>query len=118
MPVRAVLAGLVVSFAVTSAVTIAGQNTPPPAPKPRPGVSDPSVKIPADKLVPIAVFDIPGAPDWMAIDEHVWISNSPKNNVTRIDPKTNQIVANIDVGKRPCSGLAAGFGSVWVPNCG
>jgi DNA-binding beta-propeller fold protein YncE len=22
------------------------------------------------------------------------------------------------VGKRPCSGLAAGFGSIWVPNCG
>ena len=22
------------------------------------------------------------------------------------------------VGKEPCSGLAAGFGSVWVPNCG
>lgn len=61
---------------------------------------------------------IPGAPDWMALDEHLWISNSPKNNVTRINPSNNTIVANIDVGKRPCSGLAAGFGSLWVPNCG
>ena len=26
----------------------------------------------------------------MAIDEHVWVSNSPKNTVTRIDPKAQQ----------------------------
>lgn len=89
------------------------------APKaPPPGVSTPGVKIPSSLLEPIATFDIPGAPDWMAIDEHVWISNSPKGNVTRIDPKTNRIVEHIATGKRPCSGLAAGFGSVWVPNCG
>ena len=24
----------------------------------------------------------------------------------------------VEVGKRPCSGLAAGFGSIWVPLCG
>jgi len=118
MPFRTALPSLFVAFGLVSAASVSAQNTPPPAPKPRPGVADPSVKIPAEKLVPIAVFDIPGAPDWMAIDQHVWISNSPKNNVTRIDPKTNRIVANIGVGKRPCSGLAAGFGSVWVPNCG
>jgi hypothetical protein len=34
------------------------------------------------------------------------------------DPKTNQVVAAIEVGKRPCSGPAAGFGSVWAPVCG
>ena len=28
------------------------------------------------------------------------------------------MVAAIEVGKRPCSGLAAGFGSVWVPVSG
>ena len=54
----------------------------------------------------------------MAIDEHVWVSNSPKHSVTRIDPKANKIVETITVGKNPCSGLAAGFGSLWVPNCG
>ncbi|HKW03388.1 MAG TPA: hypothetical protein VJN96_26420 [Vicinamibacterales bacterium] len=84
----------------------------------RPGVNTPGVRIPMTSITPDAVFDIPGAPDWMAVDEHLWISNSPKNNVTRIDPATNKIVDNITVGARPCSGLAAGFGSVWVPNCG
>jgi virginiamycin B lyase len=84
----------------------------------RPGVSTPGVKLPMSRLTPDAIFDIPGAPDWMAIDEHVWISNAPKNTVTRIDPATNAIVATITVGANPCSGLAAGFGSLWVPNCG
>jgi YVTN family beta-propeller protein len=84
----------------------------------RPGVSTPGVKISMSRLKPEAVFDVPGAPDWMAIDDHVWISNSPKNNVTRIDPAANRVVDNISVGARPCSGLVAGFGSVWVPNCG
>ncbi len=84
----------------------------------RPGVRTPGVKLPMSSITPEAVFDIPGAPDWMAIDEHVWISNAPKNTVTRIDPVTNRIVANITVGAAPCSGLVAGFGTVWVPNCG
>jgi hypothetical protein len=50
-------------------------------------------------------------------DDAVWVSNGPKNTVHRIDVKTNEQVG-IEVGKRPCSGLAAGFGSVWVPLCG
>jgi virginiamycin B lyase len=84
----------------------------------RPGVKDASVKIPIERLKPDHVFDVPGNPDWIAIDEHVWVSNEPKNTVTRIDPKANTVVATIAVGKAPCSGLAAGFGSLWVPNCG
>jgi YVTN family beta-propeller protein len=64
-----------------------------------------------------AVYTVPGAPDWMAIEDSVWVSNSPKNSVSRLDPKSDK-VETVAVGKAPCSGLAAGFGSVWVPNCG
>ena len=84
----------------------------------RPGVKEASIRIPMTRLQPDHVFDIPGVPDWLAIDEHVWVSNSPKHTVTRIDPKANTIVETIAVGKNPCSGLAVGFGSLWVPNCG
>jgi YVTN family beta-propeller protein len=84
----------------------------------RPGVKDPSVRIPIARLKPDHMFEIPGVPDWIAIDEHVWVSNGPRNSIARLDPKTNAIVNHITVGKSPCSGLAAGFGSVWVPNCG
>lgn len=103
---------------ITEAQPPAAQaQTPPPKPK-RPGVSTPGVRIPITKLKPDAVFGIPGVPDWLAIDEHVWVSNSPKNTVHRLDPKTNTVAATIEVGKHPCSGLAVGFGSLWVPNCG
>ena len=91
------------------------QDTPKP---PRPGVKTPGVRIPIERLKPEAVFAVPGAPDWIAIDDAVWISNEPKNSVTRLDPQTNTVAATIDVGHAPCSGLAVGFGSLWVPLCG
>src|SRR4051812_25611611 len=99
----------------------AAPQTPPagaPARAKRPGVTTPGVRIPITKLKPEAVYDVPGAPDWMAVDKEVWVSNSPKNSVARLDPKSGAVMATIAVGTHPCSGLAAGFGSLWVPNCG
>jgi streptogramin lyase len=84
----------------------------------KPGVQDANVKIPLAKLVPEAKFEIPGSPDWIAIGDDVWISNSPKNSVTRLDPRTNKVKQVIAGLSKPCSGLAIGFGSLWVPNCG
>lgn len=77
-----------------------------------------AVQIPISRLKPEAVFEVPGVPDWLAIDDHVWVSNKPKDSITGMDPKTNKVAATIAVGKRPCSGLAAAFGSIWVPACG
>jgi YVTN family beta-propeller protein len=85
---------------------------------PRPGVSTPGVKREMSSITPAAVFTLGGAPDWQVLtDDAVWVSNGPLSTIHRLDVKTNQAVA-IPVGKRPCSGLAAGFGSIWVPNCG
>jgi len=87
---------------------------------PKPGVKTPGVKIPIERLKPEAIYDVPGNPDWLAIDPvntMVWVSNEPKNTVSRLDPKSNA-ATTIAVGKAPCSGLAADFGSLWVPNCG
>lgn len=85
---------------------------------PKPGVKDASARIPMARLQPEAVFPIPGAPDWIAIDDSVWISNYPTDSVARIDPKTNKVAGTIATGKHPCSGLAVAFGSLWVPSCG
>lgn len=86
---------------------------------PLPGVSTPGVKREMSTLQPQAVFTLGGAPDWQVLtDDAVWLSNGPLNAVQRLDIKTNQLAATINTGKRPCSGLAAGFGSVWVPVCG
>lgn len=106
-----------VTAAISQASAPATQGQTPPRTK-RPGVTTPGVKIPMTKLKPEAVFSLPGVPDWLAIDAHVWVSNSPKNTVHRLDPKTNTVAATIEAGAHPCSGLAAGFGSLWVPLCG
>ena len=86
---------------------------------PPPGVSTPGVKRDMSEIHPDAVFPVEGTPDWQVVtDDAIWVSNGPKNSVHRLDIKTNAVAAAVMVGKRPCSGLAAGFGSVWVPNCG
>lgn len=86
---------------------------------PRPGVKGPGIQSPMAELKPDAVFPVEGVPDWQVVTEDaVWVSNGPKNSVHRMDVKTNKVTANVMVGKKPCSGLAVGFGSVWVPNCG
>jgi virginiamycin B lyase len=76
-----------------------------------------SVQHPMSELHAIAKFSIPGSPDWVAIGDSVWISNNPKNNISRLDPVTNKVGAVIAVAKKPCSGLAIAFGSVWAPIC-
>src|SRR5437870_1767191 len=112
---------------VAFASLVFGQDAPPavekkgggraPRPKP-PGVSTPGVKREMTTITPTAVYSIPGTPDWQVTTaEAQWVSNGPKNTLHRMDPKTSKSIA-IEVGKRPCSGLAAGFGSVWVPLCG
>jgi virginiamycin B lyase len=123
IPIAVLAAGLLT-------VLISAQNAPPP---PKPGVKTAGVKIPIERLKPDAVFPVPGAPDWIAVysgptpsgtgvgpesSPAVWISNKPTDSVARLDPKTNTVAATIPAGKRPCSGLAIGFGSLWVPNCG
>jgi len=87
---------------------------------PPPGVSTPGVKRELSTITPIAIFDAEsGSPDWQVLTEDaVWVTNGPRSIVHRLDVNTNKIAANITVGKRPCSGLAAGFGSIWVPSCG
>ncbi len=97
---------------------------PPPAPPkqrpqrpPLPGVKE--VQKPMSLVTPEAVFSVPGVPDWL-IDtpDAVWVSNKPKNSISKLDIKTNTVTATVTVGEKPCSGLAYGFGSVWAPNCG
>ncbi len=89
-----------------------------PARAPKPGVKTPGIRVPIALLKPEAVFEVPGTPDWLAIGDSVWVSNKPKNSVTRIDPKTNKVAETIEVGRQPCSGLALDSGSLWVPLCG
>jgi virginiamycin B lyase len=101
------------------AVSSAGQQKARPARKPKPGIKIPGVQIPITELKPDAVFETGGSPDWLVVDQDsVWVSNKPKDSVSKFDAKTNKIAETVKVGSKPCSGLAIGFGSLWVPNCG
>lgn len=85
---------------------------------PRLGVSTPGVRRSMADVHPLATFAVQGQPDWMvATDDAVWVTSSNRNHVVRLDAATNKTTAIATVSK-PCSGLAAGFGSVWVPSCG
>jgi virginiamycin B lyase len=102
---------------------LAAQDAPPPSTKsrpprpPRPGVKE--VQKPMDTIKEDASFSVPGVPDWtIASPNAVWVSNGPKDSISKLDAKTNTVTETITVGKRPCSGIAYGFGSLWVPNCG
>lgn len=102
--------------AQSGAPTTPSQRPPRPV---RPGVSTPGVKRDMSTITPAGVFTVGGTPDWQVVTEDaVWVANGPMNAVHKLDARTNQVVATVETGKKPCSGLAAGFGSIWVPNCG
>jgi DNA-binding beta-propeller fold protein YncE len=83
----------------------------------RPGVK--AVQSPLASVRPSATFKLGGHPDWMLITaDAVWVANDQLKAVQRIDPATNKLVATIQFAAEPCSGLAVGFGSLWVPLCG
>jgi DNA-binding beta-propeller fold protein YncE len=70
------------------------------------------------ELHPVATFAVGGDPDWMAVaKDAVWVTTSAKNRVYRLDAGTNAVSGSVAVAK-PCSGMAVGFGSLWVPSCG
>ncbi|HEY1986414.1 MAG TPA: hypothetical protein VGG85_13435 [Terracidiphilus sp.] len=82
------------------------------------GVKNPGVQHDIAELVPLATFPVQGHPDWMAVTEDaVWVTSSNANHVVRLDAKTNQPGVVVTVSK-PCSGLVADFGSLWIPSCG
>ena len=113
-----IVSGVIACLSLSSALA---QDAPPqqrPLRPPRPGVSTAGVKREMSTLKPIAVFPIEGTPDWQAVTaDAVWVSNGPKNTVHKLDAKTNTVIATVEVGQKPCSGLVAAFDSIWVPNC-
>jgi virginiamycin B lyase len=96
--------------------TLVAQSAPESRP-PRPGVKE--VQVPFASLKPSATIKIGGTADWVLItDDAVWVASTNPYAVHRIDLATNRSVATVRVPGEACSGLASGFGSIWVPLCG
>ena len=72
-----------------------------------------------DELKPTLIARLGKTADWVAVTpDAVWVGSTGPDAVSRIDPKTNTVTATVKLGGEPCSGLATGFGSLWVPLCG
>jgi virginiamycin B lyase len=83
---------------------------------PKPGV--PAVQIPFASLKPVATFKVGETADWVLVtDDAVWFAASKPYSIQRIDPATNRVIAKVDLPAEACSGLAFGFGSIWIPLC-
>jgi virginiamycin B lyase len=88
-----------------------------PANAPKPGVK--GLQVPFAALKSSARLRIGGTADWVLVTgDAVWVAGTKPYSVQHIDPITNRIVAKIALPAEACSGLAFGFGSVWVPVCG
>jgi virginiamycin B lyase len=70
------------------------------------------------ELAPIATIKLGETADWVAITaDAVWVASTGPFAVHRIDPKTNQLAASVNLPGEACAGLAVGAGSLWVPMC-
>jgi virginiamycin B lyase len=59
-----------------------------------------------------------GDPDWLATGfGSIWVSVPKKNQIVRINPRTNIVQARIAVGQEPCYGIGIGATYAWVLNC-
>jgi virginiamycin B lyase len=71
------------------------------------------------ELKPTAIIHLGKTADWVAITpDAVWVASTGPFAVSKIDPKSNTLVATVKLGGEPCAGLVTGFGSLWVPLCG
>jgi len=97
--------------------TVQAQNSSAGSDVSKQGVKE--VQVPFASIRPSATIKIGGTADWVLVtDNAIWVASTKPYAVLRIDPATNKIVATVKVSGEACSGLAFGFGSIWVPICG
>lgn len=97
--------------------TVSAQNSSVEWNRRKPGIKE--VQVPFASIKPTATIKVGGTADWVLVtDNAVWVASTKPYAVHRIDPATNRIVAAVPVSGEACSGLASGFGSIWVPLCG
>jgi streptogramin lyase len=110
-----IVLGAAVCLLAFTAQAVAGQASSSPK---KTGVQTAGVQHPMAELPKAATIPVKGEPDWLtATADGVWVTSESTDSVVRLDPKTNRPGTAITVHK-PCSGLAVGFGSLWIPSCG
>ncbi len=65
--------------------------------------------------IPLPIADAEGS--IVEAEGSVWVLSDKKGKLSKINPKTNKVVATIDVAPNSFA-AAAGYGSVWITNTG
>jgi virginiamycin B lyase len=84
---------------------------------PKAGVKTPGIQIPFETLKADAELAVE-TPGFIGIGDSIFVEDSSKDAIVRIDPKTNKLLDPILGVQKPCAGTAIAFGSLWVPSCG
>ena len=83
-----------------------------------PGGLDAQVRA-LEELPVVARVLLARSPDWLAEGfGSMWVVNYRPNRVSRIDPASNAVVAEIPLGSTGCLGIVVALDRVWVPTCG
>ena len=80
------------------------------------GLKTPGIQIPFANLKEEARVLVE-SPGHIAAADSVLVLNRSKDTLVRINAKTNKPQDPVAALKKPCSGIATGFDSIWVPSC-
>jgi virginiamycin B lyase len=109
-----ILIGLCFALALTLSAVQSGKSKH-PDPAPREGIKTPGVQIPVGNLK--AEVELPLAPQWIAFADTILIPNK-SGGLERLDAKSNKLIDPVPGVAQLCGGAAAGFKSLWIPDCG
>jgi len=83
------------------------------------GVKTPGVQIPIKMLKPEAVIPLTApAGALLFTTDQVLITIPAKDEIARVEGKSNKVLESFSGIDKPCGGLTNAFRSVWVLNCG
>jgi len=103
---------------LASAAAVLATAALPAQQSPAPGIKTPGVSRPLSDLKPTTVFSVAGSPDWKVMaKDSVWVTSARANHVVQLLPGEGKTGIIVDVPK-PCSSLAYGWNSIWIPSCG
>ena len=101
-------------FALTLSAAQSGKSKHPDS-APRDGIKTPGVQISVVDLK--AEAELPLAPRWIVFADTILIPDK-SGGLERLDAKSNKLVDPVPSVAQLCGGAAAGFKSLWIPDCG
>jgi virginiamycin B lyase len=89
----------------------------PTMPAPSPTADSQSIPETPIESVASATVLVEGAPRFLEVSPGaVWVATPGKHALARIDPATNQVIAQVAIDN-PCAAITGANNSIWVQNC-